>query len=50
MIETERERPPARPNLRKAGGEATLFRYASILEERGIIGVSPVAAYQGETA
>ncbi|MET0371090.1 MAG: AtzE family amidohydrolase [Sphingobium sp.] len=35
----------------KPGGEAMLFRYASMLEQRGITGVSaPVGALQGETA
>jgi aspartyl-tRNA(Asn)/glutamyl-tRNA(Gln) amidotransferase subunit A len=34
----------------RPGGEATLFRFAAILEDKGIIGVtSPTGAYQGDT-
>jgi aspartyl-tRNA(Asn)/glutamyl-tRNA(Gln) amidotransferase subunit A len=38
----------------KSGGEALLFRYASMLEARGITGVTPpdtrITMLQGETA
>ena len=34
----------------RPGGEATLFRYAAVLEEQGLIGVSPPAGgFEGDT-
>lgn len=32
----------------RAGGEATLFRYAAMLENQRLIGASPLAIFQGE--